>query len=630
MNLPAAATESPAAGRRKSTSRERTESASAAASPPVLLKPVLRGDRPATGSELQEQTDWVRGGERFRPLALIAEPDPDRCRAACQHLEAVGFAIELADSSQQILPRFDALRPDLLVVTAGLGFLELCAAIRKLPWGQYTPLVSVTGPEAGPSAQDAYAAGVTDLVAEPVNWLVVAKRLRRWVEAERYRQAALGIDHFSGLLTRATFESTLERLLGVVQRSGGQLALLYLNVDELHRTDDLDARTLQTLFNKIADRLGGCLRRGDLIGCNDRAGAGGGEVLIALSNLSKVESAARAAQRILETLGPAFVLRDRAIYVSAHLGIALLPRDGDTASSLVQSAFRALGAAGRQDGPSYRFHDEQLNTIAHQNLVLEEQLRNALRDQEFYLLYQPLVDCRTLKVVGVESLLRWEHTERGTLLPAYFIQAAEDAGLAQSIGEWVCRSACRQLRKWLDQGIAPIRLSINVSNHQLRSGDFVGLVKSILAETEFDPQLLRLDMSQRTLLEHHPQVEERLLQLKRLGVQLAVDCNGSGSVSLHDLSGLPLDVVQLNRSRLRDEGHQPAGSTPDLAALIAVAHQLALEVVAKGVKSAAQLRLLRQQECDEVQGFLFSLPLTAAEIGRLLTATNGPSATWVA
>lgn len=592
---------------------------------PALLKPVRSAPDPSSAAPREPSSQDAQ-----QPRLLFAHIDTAASPPARAQLEAAGFAVEETFGAGAALEQFQRAEPAATLLPATAAGLELCSAIRKLSGGRHSPLVLLAERDDAELAESAFAAGASDLIVAPVSWSALGRRLRHLVEAARCNEAGMLLHGPSGLPSRNSFEHVLERLLGLTQRNAQQLALLCLEVHPLGPArESFDRHSTRALQRAIAERLQVGLRRGDLIGAGS---ANGTEFLIALGGASKIESIGQAAQRILDALGPAFQLPDRSVLVSAHLGIAVYPLDGTTAKQLNERSAEALHQARAQSGGGYHFHNQRLSALAEQDHALERDLSSALDEEDFYQLFQPIVDGRDLRVVGLESLLRWEHPERGTLQPAHFLKLAERSDQAARIGEWVCRNACRQLRSWLDQGLRPVRMSINVSATQLRSEGFSAKLKAILAETGVEPRWIRLELDLRAVLSHWPDLIEKLRELRKLGLQLGVDCNGSGAAAISELRHLPLDVLKLSLDHVGPEptvgSEDGAGTT--LAALIATAHQLGLEAVVRGVQNEAQLRFLRQHECDELQGFLIALPLTAEEVGRLLAATKPPTATRVA
>jgi EAL domain-containing protein (putative c-di-GMP-specific phosphodiesterase class I) len=292
---------------------------------------------------------------------------------------------------------------------------------------------------------------------------------------------------------------------------------------------------------------------------------------------------------------------------------------------LIDRAGLAVDEAQRNGGGLVRHYNAELNRSSARKLELGRELRRAVEREELEIHYQPLVDLPTQRVMGAEALLRWEHRFLGRISPVEFIPLAEEIGLMNTLGGWVLRMACRQLKEWIDMGLPPIRLSINVSQRQLASGDLAETVRAVLEETELDGQLLELELSEQGVLRNEPSILRQLAEIKEMGVRLAVDDFGTGNSAIAYLKRFPLDALKIDQSYVRGV----ADSKDDAAiasATIAMAHQLELNVIAEGVEDRHQLDFLRGCGCDQYQGFFFSPAVPANEFGRLLDAllADGP------
>jgi EAL domain-containing protein (putative c-di-GMP-specific phosphodiesterase class I) len=337
---------------------------------------------------------------------------------------------------------------------------------------------------------------------------------------------------------------------------------------------------------------------------------GGDKFLVLLSGLADVDGAARAVQRLLRQLEIPFSVSDRECFLTASAGISMYPPDGDSGYELLQHAESAMYHAKDLGRNRLQFYSEWMNASSSRNLDLETELHKALLQNELHLEYQPMLDARSVRVVSAEALLRWSHPELGAVAPDEFIPIAESIGLIAPIGEWVLRTACQQFRSWFDRGMKPIRLSVNLSSYQVSEPDFVERVARILEETGLESGLLDVELTERGGALGDDRSLKTLQGLKRLGLRVAVDDFGVGNSALSYLKSVPLDILKIDRSFVRGIG---AGSRDSaiISAVIAMAHQLELEVVAEGVETETQFAFLRSRNCDCVQGFLFSKPLSA-------------------
>jgi EAL domain-containing protein (putative c-di-GMP-specific phosphodiesterase class I) len=305
------------------------------------------------------------------------------------------------------------------------------------------------------------------------------------------------------------------------------------------------------------------------------------------------------------------------LVVSASIGIALLPDSARDIAALVSQANMAMQHAKHLGGNNFQFYTESLQARTLERLQLEIQLRRAIEDGQLEVFYQPKLELATGRLSSAEALVRWRHPVRGMVPPGEFIGLAEETGLIAEIGEFVLRQACRQAHEWQRNGLSPIRVSVNLSVHQLRQGKLVSLVRQVLDEAGLMPEYLELELTESQLLDSVEHIISTFQQLRELGVKLAIDDFGTGYSSLSYLKRFPVDYVKIDQAFIRglNEGTEDAAIT---RAIIAMAHSLELKVVAEGVENAQQLEFLREHECDEVQGYLISRPVDASAMGDVL------------
>ncbi len=431
-------------------------------------------------------------------------------------------------------------------------------------------------------------------------------------------------DGLTELPNRALFQELLSHALARSLRSQELVAIVLLDIDRFKEVNEtLGYGVGDRLLKAVGARLLQCLRRSDYVArqSEDQMGAvarqGGDEFALLLTDVGDIHDVARVARRILETLGRPFALGGQEIYVSASVGIAVSPGDGSDPETLWQRAETAMYSAKSQGKNTLQFFAEPMNVAMVRKFDLENRLRKALERSELILFYQPVVEAFSRKFVGVEALLRWNQNELGLIQPAEFIPVAEETGLIVPIGQWVLRTACRQLATWLRKGMPPLRVSVNLAPRELREPGFVIGVGKILEETGLAPTLLELEVTESSVMQKDPTTLEALHQLKSMGVGLAVDDFGTGHSALSYLREFPLSTLKIDRSfvkGIRKDSHDAAITS----ALIALAHHLQLRVVAEGVETEEQLSFLSQHECDEVQGFLFARPMPADDLLRVL------------
>ena len=388
---------------------------------------------------------------------------------------------------------------------------------------------------------------------------------------------------------------------------------MLLDVDNFKVVNDTMGHEVgDALLKDIAARLHGCARESDTI-----ARFGGDEFAIVLEDLPEPSKAFTVAQKILDAFIPPFVVNGAEIYLASSIGVTFYPTDGDDLEALLKNADSAMYHAKAQGRNNYQFYSADLTERAHARLGMETSLRRALERDEFQLHYQPKVDLATGRVTGVEALLRWHDRDRGAVAPNEFIPIAEECGLILPIGDWVLRAACTEVKRWHDEGLAGLRLAVNLSSRQFRHKRLVTNIARILDETGFDARCLEFEITESVLMDLDNQVSEVLARIKEMGISISIDDFGTGYSSLSYLKRFPIDTLKIDRSFVRDI---PA-DLDDVAivrAIIAMARSLRMRTVAEGVEQEEQMRFLRAEGCEEMQGFFYSRPLPSDEIVRLL------------
>jgi diguanylate cyclase (GGDEF)-like protein len=401
--------------------------------------------------------------------------------------------------------------------------------------------------------------------------------------------------------------------LAQAHRSRQKLAALYLDLDRFKVINDSLGHTVgDQLLRRVADRLRACVREGDTV-----ARLGGDEFVILVTRISSENDADTIARKILAAVRLPFAVEQRDFFLTTSVGVSLYPTDGVDAETLLQNADTAMYRAKEQGRDTYQLYAPAMNARAAERLSLENRLRQALKNDELALHYQPIVDLRNGRVRGAEALLRWRHPERGLLPPAEFITLAEISGLISPIGRWVLQTACAQAREWQALGNPRFTMSVNLSPRQFLQADLVSQVASALSSNDLDPGSLDLEITESNAMENAEVTVNTLWELRRLGVGISMDEFGTGYSSLNYLKKFPIDRVKLDQSFVRDVATNPQDGAI-VRAVIEMAHTLKLVVTAEGVEDEDQLTFLRQHRCDEMQGFLFSPPVEPAEFQKLL------------
>ena len=418
-------------------------------------------------------------------------------------------------------------------------------------------------------------------------------------------------DSLTGLPNRLLFMEHLRQSLRRAHRDRHRVAICMLDLDEFKQINDtLGHNVGDQLLKVIAQRLTERLRSGTV------ARIGGDEFAFCLTNFSGVDSPARVTQGLLSEITRPYTLDEQEVFITASVGIAIYPADGEELETIVKNADTAMYHAKRERRNNYQFYTPAMNATAIQRLAMENALRKAIELNELRVFYQPVIDIHTREILGSEALLRWINPEFGMVSPAEFIPLAEESGLIIEIGEWVLREACAQARAWHDAGHQLFSMSVNVSSRQFKDGAFLNIVQSTLLKSGLSPHNLTLELTESLLLDVEA-VTITLGRLRGLGVKISIDDFGTGFSSLGYLKHFPLDALKIDQLFIRNLVTDP-GDSAIADAIITLAHSLKLQVVAEGVETEQQLAHLREAGCDSAQGFLFSEPVPADGFEKLL------------
>ncbi|MDX1593188.1 MAG: EAL domain-containing protein [Gammaproteobacteria bacterium] len=438
-------------------------------------------------------------------------------------------------------------------------------------------------------------------------------------ESEEKIRALAYYDALTGLPNRRLFQDRLGLALPQMRRHRQQLAVMFIDLDLFKRINDTLGHDVgDEVLVEMSRRLKACVRESDTV-----SRMGGDEFTILQPDIKDANNAAQLASRIIASLRDPFVHQDRELYVTSSVGIAMFPDDGETPDELTKNADTAMYRAKELGRNNYQLYTSAMSAASVERLAMENHLRHAIERGEFHLNFQVKVDVLSNRTTGVEALLRWENAELGPVSPADFIPLAEANGLILPIGEWVLREACRQACAWSERGLPEIHVAVNVSSRQLHQEDLCETVVAVLDETGFDPRRLELELTESMLMEHIEEVEPKLRRLRELGVRISIDDFGTGYSSLAYLKRLPIDTIKIDVSFIRDIPGDPDDSEI-VAAIVAMAHRLDLQVVAEGVENEEQVRFLRALGCDQVQGYLVGRPLSADNIASLLDSNLLP------
>ncbi|MFN2456229.1 MAG: putative bifunctional diguanylate cyclase/phosphodiesterase [Pyrinomonadaceae bacterium] len=573
-----------------------------------------------------------------RPSILIIDDD-EQIRGLLEELLGEAHDCTAAKSAEAAISVLKAIKFDLVISDINMGAISgldlVPYVLRETP---ETVVVMMSGQQKIDSAIQAMRAGAFDYITKPLDIHHAEAAVQRalahhkLLDDKKYyennlralvRQRTREIErlaHFDTLTdlpNRLLFEDRLSQALNYTQREGQILGTLLIRVDRFNKLNDTLGHALSDrLLCDIAERIKGAIgERGTV------ARFEGDEFAILLADITGSEKVIEALRDVSEALKLPFGVHEHELFITMSIGARLFPVDGKSVQELLEHAAVALDRARMQGGNNYQFYEAQMNALALERLTMEASLRRAVKNNEFKLYYQPQFDLTTQQMVGVEALIRWQHPKLGLLLPAKFIPMAEETGLILPIGEWVLRAALAQAALWHNRGLGNLRIAVNVSPRQFQQENFVELVLRIVAETVIDPSTIELEITETSIMQNAKHVVALMSELKQMGLKIAIDDFGIGYSSLAYLKRLPIDMLKIDRTFISD-----AASDPDDAALvvaiITLAHNLRLQVLAEGVETVEQLRFLQLLKCDEGQGYFLGRPAPPESFS--LVAWKGP------
>jgi diguanylate cyclase (GGDEF)-like protein len=423
----------------------------------------------------------------------------------------------------------------------------------------------------------------------------------------------------TGLPNRSLFLDRLVQTLAQAERGGWLTVVMVVDLDRFKLVNDTHGYDAgDSVLRIAAKRLIGCVQSGDTV-----AHTGADEFAVVLSRLWKADAAIPVAAQLVQALSEPFALPQSGhlerltVYVTASVGVAIYPADAVEPEELLKNADIAMSRAKDNGRDQYQFYLPQMNERATTRSQLETGLRIALKQEQFLLHYQPKVSLRSGEICGFEALLRWQHLERGLVPPDEFIAILEDTGLIESVGKWVLRTVCEQIKHWQDAALPPRPVAVNLSARQFREKNLDRIVADIIATAGIEPRWLEFELTESILMQDTQQTAAVLRNLKALGVGIAVDDFGTGYSSLAYLKRFPLDTLKIDREFVRDCVSDP-NAAAIAQAIVSLAHNLSLKVVAEGVEAQQQLNFLASVGCDEMQGYYFSRPVSEWDCTRML------------
>ena len=576
-----------------------------------------RAQRAASLTSLREQTTTLRENEERLQLALSAGNmgifDWDIVSGAIVwsegHARLFGMRLEDFDGRYETFAQ--CVHPDDLVI------INQAVDIARTDHTQFRQEFRVIWPDGSVHWIAGQGKFIYDSGGNALRMSGVVMGIDTHKHAEERLSYLAHHDELTGLPNRTLFNDRLNQLIIEAERHERLVGVVFLDLDHFKDVNDtLGHEAGDLLLKGVAERLLGAVRRGDTV-----ARLSGDEFTLVLADMAHVDDATRVAQKILDIFTQPFHIAGRDLFMSASLGITLFPFDTRNTQELLRNADSAMYRAKEAGRNSYQFYAAEMTNKAVARMGMESDLRVALKRGEFLLHYQPIVDGRDNRIIGVEALARWQSPEHGLVPPLQFIPLAEETGLILPLGEWVLRTACAQLRQWQSTGFPELWLAVNLSTRQFRQSGLAQFVARTLNDASLAPRYLELEITE-SILAQGGEAETVLREVSATGVQFSIDDFGTGYSSLSYLKRFPIDTLKIDRSFVADI----PGNTDDAAiaqAIIAMAHSLGMRVVAEGVETAEQGRFLQSHGCDTMQGYFFSRPLPAEEL-TLLLANGSP------
>ncbi len=556
---------------------------------------------------------------------MLVDDEPTVVEILQMFLEGEGYEHFMTTNEPgRVLDLLAEQKPDVVlldVVMPEISGLEVLRRMRADEEFRFIPVIILTSATDAETKLQALALGVNDFISKPVDPSELALRVRNTLAAKAYQDHLMNFDAVTDLPNRRLFMGQLAAGLRRSKFGSTPCAVLHIGLDHFKKINDtLGPSVGDALLKAVALRLTECVRPADLVGrsllVDDEAylsRLGGDEFNFFLPGMRDIENAGQVARRIISALKKSFHIYNREVFITASIGIAVYPMDGDSVDTLVKHADVAMSHAKQVERGTYQYYSEELNAASLERLNLENELRRALERGQLYLQYQPKFRVRTRQVVGAEALIRWKHPEFGIVPPDKFIPLAEAMDLISPIGEWVLNEACAQNKRWQLAGMGPIRIAVNVSARQFRNAD--GLkqaIRNALESNGLQGKHLTVELTEGTIMEKPQEISQILKEIKKMGVALSIDDFGTGYSSLAYLSRFRLNELKIDRCFLREIPHNRDDATI-VTAILKLAESLLLTVVAEGVETEEQLAFLKERGCQEYQGFLSSKPLLPAD-----------------
>ena len=548
-----------------------------------------------------------------RPVVVLADDDPS-IRLMVRHvLESEDFDIVEASDGLEAIKAVEKYHPALILLDAvmpGIDGFTTCQQIKDNGHADI-PVMMITGLDDDASVERAYEVGAIDFITKPIKWAVLKHRVKSVVAkviAERKVQLLAYRDTLTDLPNRLLFADRLEQAVIRADRSRTSMALMLVDIDDFKLVNDSFGHEAgDKLIKAVGQLISRSLRRADTI-----ARLGGDEFAVIIEGIDGPQDAISIADNLTTILEHNVRLDDQETYTSASIGIAVYPDDGKDARTILKNADTAMFRAKENGRHCFQFYKPEMSVSAMERLDLENSLKAAFENDEFLIHYQPVIDLHKNEIVGVEALLRWQHPDKGMIMPDDFLPTVENSGLIIALGEWLIFSVCKQIRAWQDAGLKGQNVSINLAPRQFKEQDLVALFTQAIAENNIEGSSLSVEVTERTLIDNVGGVESTLKKLRNMGLKVMLDDFGTGYASLAYLKDFPVDVVKIDRKFICGIPDNPDDSAI-VDAIAGLTRGLKLNLLAEGVETESQLSVLKGVGCQYGQGFYWSKALPGDE-----------------
>lgn len=580
-----------------------TVHSASAGEPASGLQPDMDTTSPASGENLRHS--------KIKPInILLVEDNPADRRLVEERLGNQRFHLVYAERISEALQALTRNKISIILLDLQLPDcrdLESLAKVHAAAPG--IPIVVLSEVEDEALALKALQLGAQDfLVKWHTNEHILTRAVRYALERKQVEEHLYHLAHhdaLTGLPNRKLFYAQLKQAIAMARRNDRLLAIMFLDLCGFKKINDsMGHRCGDLLLQMVGQRLAECVRETDCL-----ARMGGDEFIIAFT-INQLEDATVAANKVLGVFAEPFMVEKHTIYARTSIGISIYPSDGEDMESLIKNADMAMyqAKAESSDANRFWFYSPKLNARTAELIRIEEQLHLALANNEFVVHYQPQVDIHHGNLVGMEALLRWQHPERGLLMPSHFMHTLDETGFIVTAGEWVLREACKQNKAWQEAGLPPVIVAVNISSQELQHKDFVETAKLVLEETGLDSKWLELEIREQTIEADEGLAFSRLSEINALGVRIALDNLGHSHIPLSFLTRFPIHAIKIDRSIVADAATD-ANHAAVAKAVIAIARVLNIKGLAEGVETQEQLNFFKTEHCEDAQGYMFGKPL---------------------